>query len=104
MRIPSALVLASFLIVGTLTTSVALTVNQPINAEYMREHPNDFKVTVKGGTNGLIYFKIIRVLSASKLPLRSSSFGPSSRQGNHREPHPMLHEKQREHFLLLAGS
>jgi hypothetical protein len=56
--------LAICFIAATLsTTAWALTMDQSVTPAYVREHSREFSVTVTQGKNGLIKFRIVRILS-----------------------------------------
>ena len=48
------------------TATLALTINVPVSAAYVREHPQEWSVKVSKKENGLIQFTIVRFLSEPK--------------------------------------
>ena len=54
----------SFLLLGIVCSSAhALTVEQHVTSDYLKQHPNQFKITAEQREDGLIHFKIIFSLS-----------------------------------------
>ncbi len=50
--------LVSVVFINLAASAYALTVEQEVNAAYLREHPKEFAVEVKQGKGGLVDFKI----------------------------------------------
>jgi hypothetical protein len=45
------------------TGAYALTINQEVTSEFLRDHPEEFRVKVSPGKHGLVDFRVTRTLS-----------------------------------------
>jgi hypothetical protein len=87
--------LAALLVLGCGATCLALTIEDTITPAYVREHQDEYSISVSNGADGLIHFKIVhnvktpmyhvarlRVYHQGKLIAESSTPSFGKKQGN----------------------